>query len=413
MLRAILQATKTIPRRETFETGRGPRVFTLQVEGLPASNTEEEEFLMGASRALRTLCFTVVIAFPLLLFSPAVFHAAPQDSGFRVLRTIHLGGVGGWDYVTVDSEARRVYIPRSTHIMVVDEDSGKLVGDITGMNILHGVAVAPEFNRGFVTGNKSEKEGTIYVFDLKTLKLTTPIPSNSIDTDSLIYDPDTKRVFVNNGDGADLTVVDAATEKVVGTMKYHANPEAAVADGKGSIFQDFEDKAQVFEYDAKTLAPKHKYATAPCTNPVGMAMDKAQRRLYVACRAGDEGSKPGVLIVMNADTGKVVTSAPIGIGVDGDVFDPGTGNIFAPCRDSGDGETGATYVFHADSPDKISLVATVKTIYGARTLALDPKTHHIFTIGTEQNTPVPPTAKNPHPRPKPVPSTFALLEIGK
>ena len=365
---------------------------------------------MGVSRFPYRLSLAAIPVFSLLILCPASFHAAPQDSGYRVLRSIHLGGEGGWDYVTVDSEARRVYIPRSTHIMVVDEDSGKLIGDITGMNILHGVAVVPEFNRAYVTGNKSEKEGTIYVFDLKTLKLTSSIPSNSIDTDSLIYDPDTKHVFVNNGDGADLTVVDAATEKIVGTMKYHANPEAAVPDGKGSIFQDFEDKAQIFEYDAKTLAPKHKYPTAPCTNPAGIAMDKVQRRLYISCRAGE---RPGVLVVMNADTGKVVASAPIGIGVDGNVFDPATGDIFATCRDSGDGQTGATYVFHADSPDKISLVATVKTIYGARTVALDSKTHHIFTIGTEKNEPVPPTAKNPHPRPKPVPSTFELVEIGK
>jgi hypothetical protein len=143
-----------------------------------------------------------------------------------------------------------------------------------------------------------------------------------------------------------------------------------------------------------------------------MAMDKMNRRLYIGCR-GKGATAPGVMIVMNADNGKIVASAPIAIGVDGDVFDPATGDVFATCRDSGDGKTGATYIFHADSPDKISLVATVKTIYGARTVALDSKTHHIFTIGTEKNDPVPPTAKNPNPRPKPVLSTFSLVEIGK
>jgi DNA-binding beta-propeller fold protein YncE len=367
---------------------------------------------MLPSRVVWKLFRACVLAFSALILFPAVFHGAPQGSGYRVLRTIHLGGEGGWDYVTVDSDARRVYIPRSTHIQVVDADSGKLVSDIPGMNGLHGVAVVPELNRAFVTGNKTEQEGTIYIFDLKTLMVTSSLKSDSIDTDSLIYDPMTKHVFVNNGDGMNLTVVDAASEKVVGKMAFNANPEAAVADGKGSIFNDLEDKGQVLEYDAKTLMTKHKYSTAPCEEPVGMAMDKAQRRLYVACRA-KEGTAPGVLVVMNADNGKVVASAPIGIGVDGDIFDPATGNVYATCRDSGDGKTGATYIFHADLPDKISPVATVKTIYGARTLALDTKTHHIFTIGTEQNDPVAPTAKNPHPRPKPVPSTFALLEIGK
>jgi DNA-binding beta-propeller fold protein YncE len=364
---------------------------------------------MSQLKFVGTLRWAFVLAFALLLFSPAVVSAAPQDTGYRVIRTIHLGGEGNWDYVTVDADARRVYIPRGTHVMVIDEDSGKLIADIPGMNELHGVVVASEFNRGFVTGNKTEKEGTIYIFDLKTLKLTSSIKSNSIDTDSLIYDPFTKHVFVNNGDGMNLTVVDAATEKVVGTMKFNANPEAAVSDGKGSIFQDLEDKRSVMEYDAKTLTLKNKWPTGPCVSPVGMAMDKTNRRLYVACRG--EGNVPGVLIVMNADNGKVVASMPIGIGVDGNVFDPGTGDIFATCRDSGDGKTGATYVFHADSPDKISLVATVKTIYGARTVSLDPKSHHIFSIGTEQNEPPAPGAKNP--RPRPVLSTFELLEIGK
>jgi hypothetical protein len=366
---------------------------------------------MSLRRFSSFLCGATVLGICVLLISPGVFRAAPQNSGFRVIRSIPLGGEGGWDYVTVDPDAKRIYVPRSTHIMVVDEDSGKLIGDITGMNELHGVAVAQEFNRGFVTGNKSEQEGTVYIFDLKTLKLTNSIKSGSIDTDSLIYDPGTKHVFVNNGDGASLTVVDAATEKVVGGMKYMANPEAAVADGKGSIFNDLEDKGQVMEYDAKTLAVKNKYSTAPCTNPVGLAMDKTTRRLYVSCR-GKGPNTPGVVVVMNADNGKVVASAPIAIGVDGAAYDPGTGMVFAPCRDSGDGKTGVTKIFHADSPDKITWVADVKTIYGARTISLDPKTHHIFLIGTEKNDPVPPTAKTPNPRPKPDPKTFQIVEIG-
>ncbi len=367
---------------------------------------------MSLSRFLSVLCSITVVAMCVVLLSPGVFQAAPQNAGYRVIRSIPLGGEGGWDYVTVDSAARRVYIPRGTHIMVLDADSGKMVGDIQGMNGLHGVAVAPEFNRGFVTGNKSEQEGTIYVFDLKTLMITSSMKSNSIDTDSLLYDPSTKRVYVNNGDGMNLTVVDAATAKVVGSMAFNANPEAAAADGKGSIFQDYEDKGQVVEYDAMKLTIKNKWPTPGCEAPVAMTMDKANRRLYVGCR-GKGPAGPGVLLVMNADDGKVVASAAIGVGVDGDVFDPGTGNVYATCRDGGDGKSGATYVFHADSPDKISLLATVKTIYGARTVALDSKTHHIFTIGTEKNDPVPPSAKTPNPRPKPDLSTFQAIEIGQ
>ncbi len=368
---------------------------------------------MKTYRINARLSLLPALAFMLLLCSSTSFHAAQQDMGFRVLKTYKLGGQGGWDYVTVDPEQQRVYIPRGTHIMVVNEETGKLIGDIPGMNILHGVAVVHDVNRGFVTGNKTEKEGTVYVFDLKTLKLTKAIPTGSFDSDSLIYDPDTKRVYVSNGDGAELSVVDPVTEKVVGHMKFNANPEAAAADGRGDVFQDLEDKGQVLEYDAKTLTEKHKYSAGACAHPVGLAIDQSARRLYIGCRGGEEGDQPGILEVMNADDGQILASMPIAIGVDGVAFDPETKNIFATCRDSGDGKTGVTKVFHADSPDKISHVADVKTIYGARTVSLDPKTHHIFTIGTASNSPVPPTAKDPHPRPKPVPSTFELLEIGK
>lgn len=164
--------------------------------------------------------------------------------------------------------------------------------------------------------------------------------------------------------------------------------------------------------DTKTPTIKNKWPPAPCVSPVGLDMDRANHRLYVACR-GKGPTAPGVLIVMNADNGKVMASMAIAIGVDGDVFDPGTGDIFATCRDSGDGKSGVTKIIRADSPDKISLVADVKTIYGARTVALDRKTHHVFSIGTAENTPVEPTAKNPNPLPKPVPSTFEVVEIGR
>jgi len=249
---------------------------------------------MSARRIPTVLSWVCVLTFALLILSPTVIHAAPQDSGYRVLRTIKLGGEGGWDYVTVDSAARRVYIPRSTHILVIDADSGKQVADIQGMNGLHGVAVASEFNRGFVTGNKTEQEGTVYVFDLKTLMLTSSMKSNSIDTDSLLYDPSTKRVYVNNGDGMNLTVVDAATVKVVGAMPFNANPEAAAADGKGSIFQDYEDKGQVIEYDAMKLTIKNKWPTPGCDAPVATAMNKANRRQYNGGR-GKGPTTPGVM----------------------------------------------------------------------------------------------------------------------
>ncbi len=352
--------------------------------------------------------WSCVLIISVLILTPGVFHAVAQDSSYRVILSIPVGGEGGWDYVTVDPEARRIYIPRSNHVMVLDEVTGKVIGDIGGMQGLHHVAIVPEFNKGFVAGNKSEEEGTIYVFDLKTLKVTSAIKSNSIDTDSLIYDPGTKRVFVNNADGKSITVVTAQTEQVAGRIMLDGSPEAGVVDGTGSIFNNIADKGQIIEFDTKTLKIKNRWPTSPCEQPVGLAMDTAHRRLLVACRG-----KVNLLAVMNADSGKVMTTAPIGIGADGVVYDPATGIVFVTCRDSGNGKSGVTKVFHQDSPDKYPLVADVETIYGARTVALDPKTHHVFSIGTARNDPVAPTKQDPTPRPKPVLSTFQVLEIGR
>jgi YVTN family beta-propeller protein len=356
----------------------------------------------------RLTWFCLACALGAVLLLPGVFHAAPQTSGYRVIRNVLLAGEGGWDYVTADPDAKRVYIPRGDHVMVVDEVSGKVAGDIPDLKGLHGVAVAPQFNHGFITGNQSQTEGTIYVFDLKTLKVTDSLKATGVDTDGLLYDPASKRVFVNNGDGNNVTVVDAATAKIVGTVELKGGPEAAAADGKSSIFVNIADKAEMVEYDTKTLTIKNRWPTAPCQRPVGLAMDTAHRRLFMACQGNN-----AIAAVMNADTGKVVASMPIGIGSDGAAYDPGTGDVFFTCRDIGDGKTGVTKIFHETSPDQYTSVADVKTIYGARTIALDPKTHHIFSVGTAQNDPVPPTAQNANPRPRPVPSTFTLVEIGR
>ncbi len=373
------------------------------------------------SRSLAFLCWACVLAASILILSSLAFHAAPQGSGsgYHVIRNILLGGEGGWDYVTVDPDARRVYIPRSADIMVVDEGSGKMIGDITGLQGLHGIAVAPEFNRGFVTGNDPDAE--IWLVDLKALKVTGKLTaSGARGSDSLMYDSASKRAFINTAASNNAQAVDAASGKIVGTVMLPGRPEAAVPDGKGGMFVNIVDKSRIVEYDTKTLTVKNDWSSEPCFRGYGLSMDRVHRRLFIGCQgsASPQRDEPGsasknLLVVMNADNGKVVASLPIGIGSDGTAYDPGTGDVFVTCRDSGDGKNGATYVFHEDSPDKYTKIAEVKTIYGARTIGLDPRTHHIFTIGTEKNDPVPPTAENPNPRPRPVPSTFTLVEIGK
>jgi hypothetical protein len=361
---------------------------------------------MLARRILGLLCGTCVLSSILLLITPAVFQGGSE---YHLIRNVLLGGSGGWDYVTVDPTTKRIYVPRTEDIQVVDEVSGKIIADITGMKGLHGVAVAPGLGRGFATGN--DPDAVIYLIDLKALKVTGKLtPAGAKGSDSLYYDAVTKRAFINTAASNNAQVVDAVSGQIVGTVVFPGRPEAAVSDGKGNMFVNIVDKDQVVEYDAKTFAIKNAWSSAPCTRGYGIAMDRVHRRLFLACQPN---AASGVFVVMNADTGAVVASMPIGIGSDGAAFDAATGDAFATCRDSGDGKNGATYIFHEDAPDKYSKVAEVKTIYGARTIALDPKTHHIFSIATEQNEPVPPTPANPNPRPRPVPSSFMVVEIGK
>jgi DNA-binding beta-propeller fold protein YncE len=367
---------------------------------------------MSPRRVVSWSAGVLVTALALLLLSPVVFHAAPQMGGYRVLRTVPLGGEGSWDYVTVDPDAKLVYAPRSENIQVLDISSGKLAGNITGMKGLHGIAIAPEFNRGVATGN--DPDAVAYVVDLKAMKVTDKITFiGAKGSDSLMYEPVTKRFFINTAGSNNAQVIDAATGKYVGSVTLPGRPEAAVPDGKGNVFVNIVDKDQVAEYDAQKLIVKNTYSSTPCVRGYGIAMDQTNRRLFISCQP--TGSS-GAAVVMNADNGKVVAAIPVGIGADGAAFDPGTGDIFIPCRDDLSGKMGATYIFHEDTPDKYTSVAVVHTIYGARTSAIDTKSHRFYSLSTTENNPPPNaqvTADNPHPRLQPVANTFAVVEIGK
>jgi DNA-binding beta-propeller fold protein YncE len=349
-------------------------------------------------RSLQAL--TTVVA--LTLATPASSDAQT----YHVIKQTLLGGEGGWDYVTVVADAHRIYVPRGSHVQVLDEATHKVVADITGMKGIHGVALVPKVNRGFVTGN--DPKGVIYVFDLKTDAVTSRIPTGEEDCDGLFYDPATDRVYVQNGDSMTSTVVDPSAAKVVGTIRYDGAVEAGVSDGKGTLFVNLPDRGEVAQVDARTLTVKGTFSGKPCQRGYGAAFDAAHRRLFLAC----QGAMP-VGVVINADTGKVVTSLPIGSGADGVAFDPGTGDVFFTCRDSGDGMSGVVNIFHEDSPDKYTKVTDVKYMYGARTVALDPKTHHIFSVGATKNDAVPATDRNRNPRPRPDLATFSIVEIGK
>ncbi|HKV23847.1 MAG TPA: hypothetical protein VJN93_04585 [Candidatus Acidoferrum sp.] len=302
-----------------------------------------------------------------------------------------------FDYITMDSAARRVYLSRGTEIEVISADTGKEIGTITGLERDHGVAIAHDFNRGFISDGE---QGKVIIFDLKTLRKTGEVNAEK-DADCVAYDPFTKRVFVMEGDPESATVINARDGAVVKTIKLGGSPEFAVADGKGTVFINLESKNELIALDARTLEIKSRWSVAPAGGPTALAMDAEHHRLFTA------GRKPQMLVVMDSENGKVVQSFPISGGVDAAVFEPSTGRIFASTRE------GKVHIFHEDTPDKYSEVETVQTEVGAKTMAVDTKTHNIFVDTADFTPPPAPTAERPHPRGGTVLGSFRVLVYGE
>ncbi|HKU28467.1 MAG TPA: hypothetical protein VJQ54_23565, partial [Candidatus Sulfotelmatobacter sp.] len=246
------------------------------------------------------------------LAAVAIAAAVP---GYHVIKTYKLGGEGGWDYLTVDASARRFYISRGTHVIVLDADSGKNVGDIPDTPGVHGIALAPELGKGFVSNGR---EGTVTIFDMKTLAPSGSKAKAGENPDAILYDPATKRVFTFNGRSHDSTAIDAESGKVLGTIQLDGKPEFAASDAKGEIFVNIEDKSELTVIDPAKLEVKTKWPLAPCTEPSGLAMDRQHRRLFVGC-------DNKMMAVVDADSGKVLASPAIGEGVDATAFDDETG----------------------------------------------------------------------------------------
>jgi DNA-binding beta-propeller fold protein YncE len=322
--------------------------------------------------------------------------ALAADPGYHVIKTYKLGGEGGWDYLNLDSSSRRLYISRATHVIVIDADSGKPVGDIPDTPGVHGIALAPELGRGFTSNGR---ENTVSIFDIETLKLITKVKVGDI-PDAILYDPATKRVFTFNGKSQDSTAIDAAKGTVLGTIKLGGRPEFAVSYGKGEVFVNIEDKSELVALDADKLAVKSRWPLAPCQEPSGLAMDRKNRRLFSGC-------DNKMMAVVDADSGKVIATPAIGDGVDANGFDEATGLAFASCGE------GVLTVVREESPSKFSVAENVKTQEGARTLALDEKTHQVFVVTANFGPPPAPTPENPHPRHTILPDSFVVLAVGK
>jgi hypothetical protein len=329
------------------------------------------------------------------LLAASAFAATSLD--YHLVNTFRFGATSGggeyFDYITFDPNSRRLYLSHGTEILVVNADSGKEEGKIGGLKRTHGVAVVSELGRGFITDGV---QGKAIIFDLKTLKVIGEADA-APDADCIIYDPASRHIFTFNGDSHNATAIDPTTGKVVGTIDLGGGPEFAVADGQGTIYNNLEDKSEVLAIDSRGLKVKSRWPITPAGAPAPIAMDREHQRLFVA------GREPAMLVVMNADGGKVIQSFPISGGADASVYDSTTGLIFVSTRE------GWVHIFHEDSPDHYSEAGKVKTELGAKTMAYDPKTNRIFVDTAEFGKAPEPTKARPHSRPVPIPGTFRLL----
>jgi len=310
-------------------------------------------------------------------------------SGYHLIKTVKIEGPGGWDYLSIDPQNRRLFISHASHVVVLDADTGAVTGDIPDTPGVHGLAVAPDLGRAFTSNGMTNN---VSIFDLKTLKKIGEAPAGK-DPDGIIYDPASHRVFAMNRVSHNATAIDGATGMVAGTIPFSGNPEFAAADGHGKVFVNIESKSEVAEIDSQTLKVLHNWPLTPCKEPSGMAIDTAHARLFLGC-------DNKMMAVVDTQSGKVVATVPTGDGVDANRFDPGTGLAY-----SSNGESETLTVVHEDTPDKYTVVENVKTAEGARTMEVDPKTHNVYLMSAKL---VP--AK---PYPRPAPGTLQLLIFGK
>jgi DNA-binding beta-propeller fold protein YncE len=358
-----------------------------------------KSFLWFAVTAL-LMAFLAVSMHARATFNSSVIQAAAAPalgaSGYHLLKTIKVGGEGFWDYLAFDSPTRRLFISRGTKVVVLDVDSEKVVGEIPDTTGVHGIALAPDIGDGFTSNGGA---GTVSIFDMKTLQVIGHADAGK-NPDAIVYDPATKRVFTMNGRSFDSTAIDAKSGQVVGTIPLEGKPESAVADGAGHVYVDIENKSEEVQIDSKNLVITARWPLAPCVSPSGLAIDPEHRRLFAGCHNQ-------VMAVMDADSGKVLATPAIGLGVDADRFDPGTGFAFASNGD------GTLTVVHEESPVQFSVVDNVATQQGARTMALDEKTHQVFLVTAQFAPPPAPTPDNPHPRGGFVPGSFVVLVFGR
>jgi DNA-binding beta-propeller fold protein YncE len=328
-----------------------------------------------------------------VVIGSTAYAAAP---GYHIIKKIQIGGEGGWDYPSIDSKARRLYVSRSTHVIVIDIDKDKIVGDIPDTPGVHGIAIASELGRGFISCGKSD---TAVIFDLKTLKIIGQVKTGT-NPDAILYEPAYKKVYTFNGKSNDATVFDAVSGKINAVIALGGKPEFAAADKKGKVYVNIEDTAEVAEIDGRSLSVSRRFSLKPCEEPTGMGLDIENHHVFSGCHNK-------VMTVLDVSKGKLIAVVPIGSGVDGNGFDRETGLAF-----SANGE-GTLTVVAQSAPGRFEVAQIVPTQRGARTMAIDTKTHNIYLPAAEFAEMPEPTIENPKPKPVQIKDSFVILVIGK
>ncbi len=324
-------------------------------------------------------------------------EAANSASAYHVVDRWKLGGAGGWDYLVADANARRVYVSRSDRVLVLDAGSGKTIGEIPNTQGVHGIALAPELNRGYTSNGRAD---SVSVFDLKTLKTLAEIKVSGRNPDAILFDPATRHVFTFNGRSANASVVDTAADREIGTIALDGKPEFAATDGKGHIYVNIEDKNELTAIDARAQKVLATWPLAGCEEPSGLAFDVAHQRLFSACGNAR-------MIVTDSHNGKQVANLAIGKGVDAAAFDAQRHLVFAS-----NGE-GTLTVIHQDDADHYRIADNVATQKSARTLAIDTKTHRLFLSAAEFGPASAATPEHPRPRPPIIEGSFTILVVGQ
>jgi DNA-binding beta-propeller fold protein YncE len=338
----------------------------------------------------------VVLAGVLAVAGSAAAAAPRHGDGWRVVDRFAIGGMGGWDYLALDPASRHLYVSHSDRVIVLDARDGRRIGAIDGLSGVHGIALADDLGRGFISNGHAD---TVTVFDPANLKTLQTVPVGAHDPDAILYDPFSHRVFTFNGRSDSASVIDARTGKLLGRMALPGKPEFAVSDGHGHVYDNIEDKGELVEIDPAAMKVVHTWPLKDCRDPSGLAIDAQHRRLFSVCQNR-------VMAVTDGADGRAVASVPIGEGPDAARFDPRRGLVF-----SSNGRSGTLTVVREDNPDHYRVLANVPTQKSARTMALDRASGRVFLSAAELGQQPAPTPQHPHSRPTVKPGSFTILVV--